>query len=48
MSLAYPFLSIGYVIAVAFGYFYLHEAVGPIRLAGLTLISLGIVVMSRG
>lgn len=47
VSLAYPLLSIGYVIAAVVGYFYLGEAVGMTRLAGIGLICLGILVISR-
>lgn len=47
VSLAYPLLSIGYLVTAAAGYFLLHEAVGPTRLAGLALICAGIVVVSR-
>ena len=47
VSLAYPLLSIGYLITAAAGYFLLGEGVGPTRLAGLALICAGIVVVSR-
>ncbi len=47
VSLAYPLLSIGYVIATAVGYFYLGENVDVSRVAGISLICLGIVVLFR-
>ncbi|MEJ1157801.1 EamA family transporter [Prosthecomicrobium sp. N25] len=47
VSLAYPLLSIGYIIAAAVGYLYLNENVGIERMAGIALICLGIVVISR-
>jgi multidrug transporter EmrE-like cation transporter len=47
VSLAYPFLSIGYVITAVIGYFFLGEAVTLPRIAGIGLICLGLVVLSR-
>jgi drug/metabolite transporter (DMT)-like permease len=47
VSLAYPLLSIGYLITAAVGYFYLGENVGYLRLAGIALISAGIVFVSQ-
>lgn len=47
VSLAYPLLSIGYVLTAVVGYFFLGESVGPMRVAGLLLICGGIVVISR-
>lgn len=47
VSLAYPFLSIGYVLTAVVGYFMLGESVGAVRVAGLVLICAGIAVISR-
>lgn len=47
VSLAYPLLSIGYVLTAVVGYFFMGEAVGPARVAGLLLICAGIAVISR-
>ncbi len=47
VSVAYPLLSIGYVITAIIGYFYLTENVGPSRLAGIVIICIGIFVISR-
>ena len=47
VSLAYPFLSIGYVITAVIGYFFMGEAVTLPRVAGIGLICLGLVVMSE-
>lgn len=47
VSLAYPFLSIGYVLTAVVGYFVLGESVGVMRVAGLLLICGGIAVISR-
>jgi multidrug transporter EmrE-like cation transporter len=47
VSLAYPLLSIGYVVTAVIGFFFLHENVNTIRCLGLALIILGIIVISR-
>lgn len=47
VSLAYPLLSFGYIIAAAIGYFFLKEDVNTMRIIGLSLICVGIVFISR-
>jgi multidrug transporter EmrE-like cation transporter len=47
VSAAYPLLSIGYIITAFVGYFYLDEAVNGMRIAGIALICLGIICISR-
>jgi len=47
VSLAYPLLSIGYVIAAVIGFLFLAENVTPQRIAGIAVICLGIVLISR-
>jgi multidrug transporter EmrE-like cation transporter len=47
VSLAYPLLSIGYIIAAIVGYYFLGENVNLTRIAGIVLICFGIVVVSR-
>ena len=47
VSLAYPLLSIGYVIAAVIGYFFLGEHVTTYRILGIAIICVGIVVLSR-
>ena len=47
VSLAYPLLSIGYVITAAIGYYFLKEDLNTMRLVGLSLICIGIVFISR-
>jgi len=47
VSLAYPFISIGYVITAATGFLFLGESVTPLRLAGIVLICMGVAVISR-
>ncbi len=45
LSVAYPFVGLSYVIIVFLARFALHEQVPPLRWAGVTLVSLGIVVV---
>jgi len=47
VSLAYPLLSIGYIITAIIGYYFLGENVNLTRIAGIALICFGIVVVSR-
>ena len=47
VSLAYPLLSIGYVITAIIGYFFLNEDVNTLRLIGLSLICVGIIFIFR-
>ncbi|UQR61348.1 EamA family transporter [Bradyrhizobium sp. C-145] len=47
VSVAYPMLSIGYVIAAIFGFLILGETIPPARLAGIALICAGVVLIGR-
>ncbi len=47
VSYAYPFLSIGYVLSAVVGYFAFGEAVTGVRVAGILVICLGVVLISR-
>lgn len=47
VSVAYPLLSLGYIITAVIGYFFLHENVNLIRIVGLTTICVGVVIISR-
>lgn len=47
VSLAYPLLSIGYIITAFIGYFFLHENVNLLRIIGLITICIGIIIISR-
>lgn len=46
VSYAYPFLSIGYILAAAVGYFVFHEAVSLTRVAGILVICIGVILIS--
>ena len=47
VSYAYPFLSIGYILSAIVGYYFFGEAVTPVRIAGIIVICIGVVLISR-
>jgi drug/metabolite transporter (DMT)-like permease len=47
VSLAYPMLSVGYIIAAMLGYVFLHESLSLHRMLGIGVICLGVVLISR-
>jgi len=47
VTLAYPMLSIGYVIAAVMGVSFLGETLGPARIVGILLICGGVFMISR-
>lgn len=47
LSFAYPFAALTYLIIVLVDRFILHEAIPPVRWAGVGLIMVGIVLVSR-
>jgi len=47
VSLAYPMLSLGYVVNALAAWWLFGEALGPLRWAGMMLILAGVLVMSR-
>ncbi|MEK6749918.1 MAG: EamA family transporter [Pseudomonadota bacterium] len=47
LSYAYPFVSLGFIITLALGFFVLHESVTLTRLAGTLLVMLGVFMISR-
>lgn len=47
VSVAYPMLSLGYVVNAAAAWWLFGEALGPMRCTGMLLILAGVFVMSR-
>jgi drug/metabolite transporter (DMT)-like permease len=47
VSLAYPMLSIGYIIAAVLGSVFLHESLSSYRILGIGVICLGVILISR-
>jgi multidrug transporter EmrE-like cation transporter len=47
VSFAYPFLSIGYVVAALVGYQFFGESLSLVRIAGIAVICVGVYLISR-
>ncbi len=47
VSLAYPMLSLGYVVNALAAWWLFGEAVGPMRFAGIGFILIGVLVVAR-
>jgi multidrug transporter EmrE-like cation transporter len=47
VSVAYPMVSMGYIIAALMGWLFLNESVTPFRIAGILLICVGVAVIAR-
>jgi multidrug transporter EmrE-like cation transporter len=47
VSVAYPMLSIGYVIAAVLSFLILGETLPPVRLGGIALICVGVILIMR-
>jgi multidrug transporter EmrE-like cation transporter len=47
VSVAYPMLSLGYVLGAAGAWYFFGEAVGPLRLAGVAFIIVGVCLIAR-
>lgn len=47
VSFAYPFLSIGYVVAALVGYYFFDESLTLTRIAGIIVICIGVFLISR-
>ncbi len=48
LSFAYPFIGLTYVLILIVSKFVLKEDVNPIRWAGAVIITIGVIVISRG
>jgi drug/metabolite transporter (DMT)-like permease len=48
LSFAYPFIGLTYVLILLLSKFILKEDVNPIRWAGAAIITIGVIVISRG
>lgn len=47
LSLAYPFVGMGFILTMLAGAFYLQESVSPARIAGTLFIAIGCVLVAR-
>ncbi len=47
LSLAYPLLSISYIASLFIGAIFLNEVITPVRIAGVVVIIVGVVLITR-
>jgi multidrug transporter EmrE-like cation transporter len=47
VSYAYPFLSVGYVVVTLMGYLVFQESLSWIRVVGISIIIVGVILLSR-
>jgi multidrug transporter EmrE-like cation transporter len=47
VSIAYPLLSMGYVVNVVAAWWFFNESINPAKVAGISVIILGVVIISR-
>jgi multidrug transporter EmrE-like cation transporter len=47
VSVAYPFVGLGFILTMALGYLLLNEPVGALRLVGTCLVAVGVVLVAR-
>jgi multidrug transporter EmrE-like cation transporter len=47
VSIAYPMLSIGYIVSALAGWLLFSEALGPARVAGIAIIIVGVWLVAR-
>jgi len=47
VSMAYPMVSLGYVVTALAAYFWLGEQLGPMRLAGIAVILIGVWMVGK-
>jgi drug/metabolite transporter (DMT)-like permease len=47
LSFAYPFVALSYVIIVLAAWLFLGEHISPLRLAGVLVVSFGVILISR-
>lgn len=48
LSFAYPFMGLTFILVLAFSGIFFHESISLLKVLGMILISLGIIVGSRG
>ena len=47
VSLAYPFVALGFVLTAVAGHLLFHEALSPTRIAGILLVCGGVALLAR-
>jgi multidrug transporter EmrE-like cation transporter len=47
VSIAYPLLSIGYVVNLVAAWWFFNESINPAKVAGISVIIMGVIIISR-
>lgn len=47
LSRAYPLVSLGYIVTLFIGYVLLHEPLTPTKIIGVTIIVVGVFILTR-
>lgn len=47
VSTAYPMLSIGFIVSTLAAWFFLGESLGPLKITGIILITIGVLIISK-
>ncbi len=47
VSIAYPLLSLGYLVTAVFAYFLFHEDVSLLRILGILVILFGVIIVAK-
>jgi len=47
VSIAYPLLSMGYIVNAVAAWWFFNESINPAKVAGISVIILGVVIISR-
>jgi len=47
LSKAYPLVSIGYIFTLILGFFFLGETIDIIKISGITLIIIGVILLTK-
>jgi len=47
LTVAYPFVGLGFIMTMLLGWLFLHEDVGMLRMGGTLLIVAGVILVSR-
>lgn len=47
VSIAYPLLSMGYIVNLVAAWWFFNESINPAKVAGISVIILGVIIISR-
>ena len=47
LSKAYPMTSLAYIFTLLLGFFFFHEQITPVKLAGILFVIVGVILLTR-